>query len=82
MRAVAFFCAKYGTNFFEKDKEDKMVYRYTCKDKTCAEKEGAAFRLDIPLEAVMDDNNMATIFCHKCGAELRMEQPPNNGENK
>ena len=73
--------AEQKTDELEKDKEDKMVYRYTCKDITCAEKEGAAFLLDIPLEAVMDDNNMATIFCHKCGAELRMEQPPKNGVN-
>lgn len=58
-----------------------MDYIYTCKDKTCAEKEGAVFRLDIPSEAVMDDQNIAMIFCHKCRAELSIEQASNNGGN-
>jgi hypothetical protein len=55
-----------------------MIYAFVCKDKTCAEREGAAFRLEIPSEAVMDENNMATIFCRRCGAELTIEQPPGN----
>lgn len=47
-----------------------VYYVYTCKNKTCAEKEGAVFRLEIPSEAVMDENKMANIFCHKCGCEI------------
>ena len=58
-----------------------MVYTYTCMDRTCAEKRGAEFRLDIPSEAVMDDQNIAMIFCQKCGAELSIEQASNNGGN-
>jgi hypothetical protein len=59
-----------------------MIYAYVCKDKVCAEKESAVFRLEIPSEAVMDDKNIATIFCHKCGTELMIEQIPKNEEKE
>lgn len=59
-----------------------MIYKYACKDKDCAEKEGAVFRLEIPSEAILDDNNIATIFCPKCGAELTIEPPPKNEEKE
>ncbi len=59
-----------------------MFYAYVCKDKTCAEKESSVFRLEIPSEAVMDDHNIATIFCRKCGAELMFEQPQRNEEKE
>jgi hypothetical protein len=43
---------------------------YACHNKACAEKEGAIFLLEIPLEAIMDERNVATLFCHKCGSGL------------
>lgn len=59
-----------------------MVYLYTCKNKICAEREGTVFRLEIPSEAVLDDHNLATIFCRKCGKALTNERTPKNGENE
>ena len=53
-----------------------MIYTYTCNNKTCLKKEGAIYRLEIPSEAIMDEKNIAKLFCRKCGAGLTIEQKP------
>jgi hypothetical protein len=50
--------------------EKIMKYIYTCNNKACAEKEGTIFQLEIPGEAVMDENNVAMLFCHRCRTGL------------
>ena len=51
-----------------------MERMYICKDGTCAKKGGAVFQLILSPEVIMDEKNMATVFCHRCGAELCVEQ--------
>jgi len=53
-----------------------MNYQYVCPNKICVEKEGLAFQLEFPPESIIDDNNIATLFCHKCGESLIKEQQP------
>jgi hypothetical protein len=48
-----------------------VVYQFFCTNPACAEKEREVFRLEIPCEAILDEKNMATPFCGKCGKPLR-----------
>jgi len=51
-----------------------MKYIYTCNNKACAEKEGTVYQLEFALEAVIDEKNIAMIFCRKCGSGLTIKQ--------
>ncbi|KJS31002.1 MAG: hypothetical protein VR64_13025 [Desulfatitalea sp. BRH_c12] len=60
-----------------------MNYIYACKNKTCAEKEGAVFRVEFPQECILDEKNIATLFCNKCGDIMIFESkgPSNKHDN-
>lgn len=45
--------------------------RFYCHDDACSSKKNGLFFIDLPGEAIMDKNNMATIFCPKCGKTMK-----------
>lgn len=44
--------------------------RFYCHSDACNKDKNSIFFIDLPGEAIMDKNNMATIFCPKCGKEM------------
>ena len=46
-------------------------HRFYCHNKTCGSQSKGPFFIDLPSEAIMDNNNLATIFCPKCGKEMK-----------
>ncbi|MBC2744590.1 MAG: hypothetical protein HGJ93_16550 [Desulfosarcina sp.] len=46
-------------------------HRFYCHSETCSSHGNGIFFIDLPGEAIMDKNNMATIFCTKCGREMK-----------
>ena len=45
-------------------------HRFYCHDEKCSSHGNSLFFIDLPGEAILDKNNMATIFCPKCGKEM------------
>ena len=50
--------------------ENDQNHRYYCHNETCIGSNDKPFFIDLPEEAIMDKNNIATIFCPKCGKEM------------
>ncbi len=50
--------------------ENTNSQRFYCHNETCSDQGADLFFIDLPGEAIMDKNNMATIFCPKCGKEM------------
>lgn len=46
-------------------------HRFYCHNDACSGNDKEIFFIDLPDEAVLDNNNMATIFCPKCGKEMK-----------
>ena len=46
-------------------------HRFYCDNNRCSGNDKELFFIDLPGEAVMDKNNLATIFCPKCGREMK-----------
>lgn len=46
-------------------------HRFYCHSETCSSLDKGPFFIDLPSEAIMDNNNLATIFCPKCGKEMK-----------
>jgi hypothetical protein len=44
---------------------------YECTDSLCREKNKNGHQVDLPDELVMDEKNMATLYCPKCKQELK-----------
>ncbi len=44
--------------------------RFFCHNDKCSSDQRGLFFIDLPEEAVMDQNNLATIFCPKCGRKM------------
>jgi hypothetical protein len=47
-----------------------MSTKFYCNNERCHHADKGPFVLELSQEAVMDGNNMATIFCPKCGKEM------------
>lgn len=45
-------------------------HRFYCHNDACNSSGSDLFFIDLPGEAIMDKNNMATIFCPKCGKAM------------
>lgn len=45
-------------------------HRYYCQSEACGNEKGLFF-IDLPSEAVLDEHNVATLFCPKCGKEMK-----------
>lgn len=46
-------------------------HRFYCHSDRCRSNGNDLFFIDLPEEAIMDKNNIATIFCPKCGKTMR-----------
>jgi hypothetical protein len=40
--------------------------QYVCSDKACCEQTGTPFMVEFPSEALLDEKNIATLFCSRC----------------
>jgi len=47
-----------------------MMKRYRCTDSLCREKHKRVHEIDLPDELVMDERNMAILYCPKCKHKL------------
>ncbi|MGA6925567.1 MAG: hypothetical protein WBY88_07795 [Desulfosarcina sp.] len=45
--------------------------RFYCHSDACNGNRNGLFFIDLPGEAIMDNNNLAAIFCPKCGKEMK-----------
>jgi hypothetical protein len=45
--------------------------RFYCHNDICSSRGNDLFYIDLPSEAIMDNNNLAAIFCPKCGGEMK-----------
>jgi NADH pyrophosphatase NudC (nudix superfamily) len=52
-------------------KQHTSQHRFYCHNDACSSHDQGLFFIDLPCEAIMDNNNLATIFCPKCGKEMR-----------
>ena len=48
-----------------------MSTKFYCNSETCTHADNGPFVLELPQEAVMDGNNLATIFCPRCGKTMK-----------
>ncbi|MCP4748113.1 MAG: hypothetical protein GY874_18560 [Desulfobacteraceae bacterium] len=48
-----------------------MKLRFKCTNHQCCGENKIEQQLDLPLELVMDENNIAVIFCPKCKQKLK-----------
>ena len=51
--------------------QDNDHHRFYCHNEACGNQNQGLFFIDLPSEAIMDKNNLATIFCPKCGKEMK-----------
>lgn len=57
-------------------------HRFYCHSDACCGNIEGPFFIDLPAEAIMDNNNLAMIFCPKCGKEMKpFSQAPNTAIN-
>lgn len=68
------FCPKCGKPMRELPTDpqtDTNKNRFFCHNDACSKNQEGLFFIDLPGEAIMDKNNIATIFCPKCGKEMK-----------
>ena len=68
------FCPKCGKPMKELPTDPQtgaLENRFYCQNSACSGNREGLFFIDLPGEAIMDNNNLATIFCPKCGKEMR-----------
>ncbi len=47
-----------------------MQVTYKCENKMCGYREARAYELIVSSESIMDEKNVATLFCPHCAAKL------------
>ncbi len=50
---------------------DTMKLKYKCTNGACCEKQKHGECVDLRIESVMDEKNIAVMFCPKCGSKLK-----------
>lgn len=67
------FCPRCGKEMkpLPTDAEGADSNRFYCYNESCSDPEKGVFYIDLPGEAVMDQDNLAAIFCPKCGKEMK-----------
>jgi endogenous inhibitor of DNA gyrase (YacG/DUF329 family) len=73
------FCPRCGKPMKQLplDLDSSDHHRFYCHNDACGSNKNGLFFIDLPGEAVMDKNNLATIFCPKCGKEMKpFDQQP------
>jgi NADH pyrophosphatase NudC (nudix superfamily) len=68
------FCPRCGKPMKQlppDSQENTGDQRFYCHSEACSSHEKGLFFIDLPAEAIMDKNNLAAIFCPKCGKEMK-----------
>ena len=47
-----------------------MNTQYSCPSDRCRKDDGTPYTIEIPGEAVLDENNIANMFCPRCHSPL------------
>ena len=75
------FCPRCSNPMKQLDSDPQKSannHRFYCHSNSCSGRGNDLFFIDLPGEAIMDKNNMATIFCPKCGGEMTSFGQPSN----
>jgi hypothetical protein len=48
-----------------------MKLKFKCTNDSCRLKNAHQYRLDLPSELVMDEKNVAVMYCPKCKSQLK-----------
>lgn len=65
------FCPRCGKPMKQLSSDPNTTHhRFYCHSEACSSHENGLFFVDLPEEAIMDKNNLATIFCPKCGKKM------------
>ena len=48
-----------------------MSIKFYCNSETCTHADKGPFVIELPTGAVMDKNNMATVFCPRCAKPMK-----------
>jgi hypothetical protein len=56
--------------------------QYVCSDKACCEQTETPFMVEFPPEALLDEKNIATLFCSRCSKKMIQAEPRLNHNNK
>ena len=64
-------CGKPMQRLPANSKQSPSHHRFYCHNKACGSLNKGPFFIDLPSEAIMDNNNLATIFCPKCGKAMK-----------
>ena len=51
--------------------ENNMKLKYKCTNSWCRRKNQGQQKFDLPVEMVMDEKNVATMYCPKCKRQLK-----------
>jgi len=51
-----------------------MKLKYKCTNSQCRRKSKDQHRLDLPAEMVMDEQNVAVMYCPKCKSKLMQDK--------
>ena len=54
-------------------RRDKMKLKYKCNNGACCKNEKREECVNLQIESVMDEKNIAVMFCPKCGSKLTRE---------
>ena len=64
-------CGKPMQQLPENPQKNADNHRFYCHSDACSTHKKGLFFIDLPGEAIMDKNNMATVFCPKCSKEMK-----------
>ena len=75
-------CSKPMKPLPSDQQENASNNRFYCHNDACSSDKSTLFFINLPGEAILDRNNMATIFCPKCGKEMKpFDQDPSTAVN-
>jgi endogenous inhibitor of DNA gyrase (YacG/DUF329 family) len=75
-------CSKPMKQLLSDPQTSANNHRFHCHNDACNSNTDRLFYIDLPVEAIMDKNNMATVFCPKCGKEMKpFDQEPSTAVN-
>ncbi|BBO84769.1 hypothetical protein DSCO28_53350 [Desulfosarcina ovata subsp. sediminis] len=64
-------CGKPMRQFPADTQKAGSSHRFYCHSDACRNDNNGLFFIDLPEEAILDDHNLATIFCPKCGKAMK-----------
>ena len=70
-QAGVFFC-NGERQMIIKSKENQMKIKYECHNNNCSYPGAIRFEIEFDQEAIMDQNNLAAIFCPFCKKKMTL----------